>query len=77
MRSFTRRNRIAQRYKLARCNRQLLLVNAKAADHPSVMRIERRHNAHSNSCGVFVDVNGVMYVTDTNAGLYILQYEGT
>lgn len=41
------------------------------------MRIERRHNAHSNSCGVFVDVNGVMYVTDTNAGLYILQYEGT
>ena len=29
------------------------------------------------SCDVFVDVNGVMYVTDTNAGLYILQYEGT
>jgi hypothetical protein len=28
------------------------------------------------SCDVFVDVNGVMYVTDTNAGLYILQYEG-
>jgi hypothetical protein len=23
-----------------------------------------------------VDVNGVMYMTDTNAGLYILQYEG-
>jgi len=28
------------------------------------------------SCDVFVDVNGVMYLTDTNAGLYILQYEG-
>ena len=28
------------------------------------------------SCDVFVDVNGVMAVTDTNAGLYILQYEG-
>jgi hypothetical protein len=28
------------------------------------------------SCDIFVDVNGVMYLTDTNAGLYILQYEG-
>jgi hypothetical protein len=28
------------------------------------------------SCDVFVDANGVMYMTDTNAGLYILQYEG-
>jgi hypothetical protein len=28
------------------------------------------------SCDVYVDVNGVMYMTDTNAGLYILQYEG-
>jgi hypothetical protein len=28
------------------------------------------------SCDVLVDVNGVTYVTDTNAGLYILQYEG-
>lgn len=28
------------------------------------------------SCDVFVDSNGVMYMTDTNAGLYILQYEG-
>ena len=28
------------------------------------------------SCDVFVDPNGVMYLTDTNAGLYILQYEG-
>jgi hypothetical protein len=27
------------------------------------------------SCDVFVDTNGVMYMTDTNAGLYILQYE--
>lgn len=26
------------------------------------------------SCDVFVDSNGVMYMTDTNAGLYILQY---
>jgi hypothetical protein len=25
---------------------------------------------------VFVDVDGRMYLTDTNAGLYILQYEG-
>ncbi len=28
------------------------------------------------SCDVLADVNGLMYVTDTNAGLYILQYEG-
>ena len=28
------------------------------------------------SCDVFVDSNGLMYLTDTNAGLYILQYEG-
>jgi len=28
------------------------------------------------SCDVYVDVNGVMYMTDTNAGLYIKQYEG-
>jgi hypothetical protein len=28
------------------------------------------------SCDVYVDPNGVMYMTDTNAGLYILQFEG-
>jgi hypothetical protein len=28
------------------------------------------------SCDVIVDTNGIMYLTDTNAGLYILQYEG-
>lgn len=28
------------------------------------------------SCDVFVDTEGLMYLTDTNAGLYILQYEG-
>ena len=28
------------------------------------------------SCDVFVDMSGIMYLTDTNAGLYILQYEG-
>ena len=28
------------------------------------------------SCDVFVDNEGLMYLTDTNAGLYILQYEG-
>jgi hypothetical protein len=28
------------------------------------------------SCDVFVDKEGLMYLTDTNAGLYILQYEG-
>jgi len=29
------------------------------------------------SCDVFVDANGVMYLTDTNAGLYILEYQGS
>jgi hypothetical protein len=29
------------------------------------------------SCDVFVDTNGIMYMTDTNAGLYILQYKGS
>lgn len=28
------------------------------------------------SCDVNVDKNGVMYLTDTNAGLYILEYQG-
>ena len=28
------------------------------------------------SCDVFVAPDGLMYLTDTNAGLYILQYEG-
>lgn len=28
------------------------------------------------SCDVFVDTAGIMYLTDTNAGLYILQYDG-
>jgi hypothetical protein len=28
------------------------------------------------SCDCFVDKEGVMYVTDSNAGLYILQFEG-
>jgi hypothetical protein len=28
------------------------------------------------SCDVFVDTEGRMYMTDTNAGLYILEYEG-
>jgi hypothetical protein len=28
------------------------------------------------SCDIYVDTNGVMYMTDTNAGLYILQFEG-
>jgi hypothetical protein len=28
------------------------------------------------SCDVFADRNAVMYVTDYNAGLYVLQYEG-
>ena len=27
------------------------------------------------SCDVFVDRDGVLYVTDYNAGLYTLQYE--
>jgi len=28
------------------------------------------------SCDCFVDKEGMMYVTDSNAGLYILQFEG-
>jgi hypothetical protein len=28
------------------------------------------------SCDVYVDVNGIVYLTDPNAGLTILQYEG-
>jgi hypothetical protein len=28
------------------------------------------------SCDVYVDPSGIMYLTDTNAGLYILQYDG-
>ena len=28
------------------------------------------------SCDVYVAPDGLMYLTDTNAGLYILQYEG-
>ena len=28
------------------------------------------------SCDVYVDNQGLMYLTDTNAGLTILQYEG-
>jgi hypothetical protein len=28
------------------------------------------------SCDCFVDAEGRMYVTDSNAGLYILQFEG-
>lgn len=29
------------------------------------------------SCDVFVDADAVLYVTDCNAGLYVLQYEGS
>ncbi|MET0764866.1 MAG: hypothetical protein ABWY29_08370 [Blastococcus sp.] len=29
------------------------------------------------SCDVFADADGVLYVTDYNAGLYVLQYEGS
>jgi hypothetical protein len=28
------------------------------------------------SCDCYVDRNGLMYLTDPNAGLYILQFEG-
>ena len=28
------------------------------------------------SCDVFVDTQGLMYLTDSNAGLNILQFEG-
>jgi hypothetical protein len=30
----------------------------------------------TQSCDICVDRNGVMYVTDTNAGLSILQFNG-
>ena len=29
------------------------------------------------SCDVFVAQDGVMYLTDYNAGLYVLQYDGS
>jgi hypothetical protein len=31
----------------------------------------------TQSCDVFVAERGLMCLTDTNAGLYILQYEGS
>lgn len=45
---------------------------------PPERLVDFRANAAQviQSCDVFVDRNGVMYVTDTNAGLYILQYGG-
>jgi hypothetical protein len=45
---------------------------------PPERLVDFRPNAAKviQSCDVFVDANGVMYLTDTNAGLYILQYEG-
>jgi hypothetical protein len=42
---------------------------------------ERLHDTRPNrprviqSCDVFVDRDGLMYVTDDSAGLYVLQYE--
>jgi hypothetical protein len=44
---------------------------------------ERLHETRPNrprviqSSDVFVDRDAVMYVTDYNAGLYVLQYEGS
>ncbi len=45
---------------------------------PPKMIVDQRPNPAKviQSCDVYVDTNGVMYMTDTNAGLYILQYEG-
>jgi hypothetical protein len=45
---------------------------------PPEVIVDQRPNPAKviQSCDVFVDNNGVMYMTDTNAGLYILQYEG-
>ena len=37
-------------------------------------RPNRAQVTQSNDC--YVDPNGLMYLTDQNAGLYILQYEG-
>ncbi len=45
---------------------------------PPARIVDQRPNPAKviQSCDVFVDSNGVMYLTDTNAGLYVLQYEG-
>lgn len=44
---------------------------------PRRMYDPRPASAHViQSCDVFVDRNGLMYVTDYNAGLYILEYKG-
>jgi hypothetical protein len=45
---------------------------------PPERQVDIRPNATKviQSCDVFVDVEGRIYMTDTNAGLYILQYEG-
>ena len=45
---------------------------------PPETLVDVRPNAAKviQSCDVFVDRDGLMYLTDTNAGLYILQYEG-
>jgi hypothetical protein len=45
---------------------------------PPEIIVDQRPNPAKviQSCDVYVDTNGVMYMTDTNAGLYILQYEG-
>jgi len=44
---------------------------------PRRMYDPRPASAHViQSCDVFVDRSGLMYVTDYNAGLYILEYKG-
>jgi len=45
---------------------------------PPEKLVDIRPNATkvTQSCDVFVDVEGRIYMTDTNAGLYILQYDG-
>jgi hypothetical protein len=45
---------------------------------PPEQLIDTRQNSVKviQSCDVFVDRDARMYLTDTNAGLYILQYEG-
>jgi hypothetical protein len=40
--------------------------------------IDDRHNRARviQTCDVFVDTAGLLYVTDNNAGLYIMEYSG-
>ena len=46
------------------------------ADPPRMMDPRPNRPQVIQSCDCYVDRNGLMYLTDPNAGLNILQYEG-